>query len=122
MPLTLVEDNLDSDNREYAFIHEVSRAILSEVSGPYYDNNEDFREYLTECGYDAEGFRTLITQLQAEADEDERDVQYLLYEKAQKVFNYFDDWIVVRATEDGKGIGEIIMKKKAEYRSETHLW
>ena len=122
MPLTLVEENLDDEGREYAFLRELSRAVLREMAGRYYNDNKDFREYLLEQGYDAEGFRVLIAQLQMEADEDKQDVQYILYKKAMRIFNYFDDWIVVRATEDGIGIGEIVMRKKMEYRMETYMW
>lgn len=38
------------------------------------------------------------------------------------VWDYFDDWVVVRADESGTGVGELVMKPKTENHIETCWW
>lgn len=47
---------------------------------------------------------------------------YKLFDKYESVFDYFDDWVVVRATEDGYVVREIVLKKKGKPHLETVFW
>lgn len=40
----------------------------------------------------------------------------------ETVWDYFDDWVVVRTDESGAGIGELVMKPKTEHHIETCWW
>ena len=122
IPLELVGQNLDDRDQEYTFIKEVERAVLAEMAGPYYEKDEAFRTYLIECGYDAEKFRTLFSQLLAQAVNENDYALRLLSENAKKICHYFDRWVVVKASEDGEHIGDILLRPKGDYRPETYLW
>lgn len=51
-----------------------------------------------------------------------RNPLYKLFDNYKTVYNYFDDWIVVRATEDGCAVKEIAMKKSENSCIETIFW
>lgn len=122
LPLELVGHNLDDEDKEYPFMREVERAVLSEMAGAYYKKDEAFRKYLLELGYDAEGFRVLASQLLEQAADEDEYVLSLLHENAENICRYFDRWVVVRASEDNKHIGDILLRPKDDYRLETYLW
>ena len=47
---------------------------------------------------------------------------YSLYDKYRKIYEYFDNWILVRTNDDYTDITEIVMQKKEDVHVETCMW
>ena len=45
-----------------------------------------------------------------------------LYSKYKAIYQYFDDWIVIKTDENYEDITEIIAKKKEKHHIETNVW
>lgn len=45
-----------------------------------------------------------------------------LYKNYKRIYEYFDDWILIEANEDYTDIEDIIVKKKSENHIETCEW
>ena len=45
-----------------------------------------------------------------------------LFKNYNKIFKYFDDWVVITATEDKKNIKNIYLRPKSPIHQETIEW
>lgn len=118
MPLTLVAQNLSEENGyEFEFLTGVEHMVIDRIVNHWYRTSEDFRAYLLGKGYDKEKVVEMAAKLAAE-----NHPVYRLFDWYKPVFDYFDDWIVVRATEDGAEVKEIVMRKKEKPHVETIFW
>lgn len=45
-----------------------------------------------------------------------------LYSKYKVIYQYFDDWIVIKTDGNYEDIIEIIVKKKEKHHIETNVW
>lgn len=115
IPLELILRNLDEKYYEFDYIGKLKEEILDYIFNEYAEANLDFVEYLEECGYDA---RKIL--------EETKGTGYYafstMYGKYGKVFDYFDDWIVVKANYNYTKAEEIIVHKNEEKHIETNLW
>ena len=54
--------------------------------------------------------------------EDDKLLIMNLYSKYKAIYQYFDDWIVIKTDENYEDITEIIAKKKEKHHIETNVW
>lgn len=111
MPLTLVMENLDDSDFEFAFLEQADHQVLDEIF------SERHADHLEHCGLSREELHRLHETL---AGED--DPLYRLREGHKSIFNCFDDWVVIRPDESGRKIGELILRPKTEQHTETIFW
>lgn len=112
LPLELIHNNLDDSNFEFDFLVEVQKKILHYIFYEYGEKDEEFKSVLD--GMD-------IDKMYQELVDSDGPV-YDFWEKCNKVFSYFDDWVVIRCDEDCENVTEIVMRKKSENRQETIEW
>ena len=53
---------------------------------------------------------------------EERSGLYTLFDKYNRIYKYFDDWIVVKSDAEYKNMTEIIVKKSENVHVETCFW
>ncbi len=117
MPLELVGNNLDDEAREYAFLHTVEQQIIRTVTQDWYTNNAAFRAYAEANGYDTDKMAALETEL---CGSDAPLYDFMC--KHRRLHNYFDYWVVIKATEDNQKIEQIMLREKGEEHVETIEW
>lgn len=62
------------------------------------------------------------TRLLKRLQEKERWQLYHLYEQYRKIYEYFDDWIVIKSDNTYTDIEKIISRKKENKHMETIQW
>lgn len=118
MPLALVAQNLSEESGyEFEFLTDVEHMVIDQIVNHWYKTDEGFRAYLLKKGYDEARIKELAERLAAE-----KHPVYRLFDWYKPIFEYFDDWIVVRATEGCREVKEIIMRKKERPHVETVFW
>lgn len=116
MPLGLVGNHLDERGFEYSFFREVEKKILKYMMTEYYEENEEFRQHLAGLSLQPEKIYEDLSVYECPL--------YDLYDKYPKVFEFFDDWIVVDCDENYQDITAIYLRKQVpdEQRTETCDW
>ncbi len=115
MPLELISNNLDEDDFEFEFLHKVEDKILKFMFNEYKDSHPEFEDYLEKGKYS-------IPEIMENITDDGTLSIYYLFEKYRGVFNYFDDWILIKSNEENTEITEIVIKKKEDKHIETIEW
>lgn len=115
MPLELIWYNLNENDFEFDFLREVEDKILRYILGDYKKTDPDFAEYLEQEGCQAEEILKNIT-------EDGLLSVMEFYHKYRKIYDYFDDWILIKTNEKTTEITDIIVKKNSENHVETCEW
>lgn len=111
LPMTLVEENLDEELFEFSFLKKLERLVLDEIfSGNY-------AECLERSGYGQEALQKAREELS-----DGDSPLYALWDRHRRIFDCFDDWVVVRPDKAGTHIGEIVLRPRGETHVETVFW
>ena len=116
MPLELVGNHLDERGYEFAFRSEVETLIVRKIS-KIYQTDQTLRERLDADGVDG-------AQLEAAIDDclAQRHPAHRLFDKYNRIFKLFDDWVLIKTDENHTEITGVIMKLKAEQHIETINW
>lgn len=115
MPLELIDQNVDERNFEFDFCIKVQDKILRYILGDYREKNPEFAELLNKEGYCVEDILENIS-------EDGLLSVMEFYHKYRTIFDYFDDWILIKTNEENTEITDIVMKKMSENHVETCEW
>lgn len=115
MPLELIEHQVNEDGYEFDYLAKVGDQILRYILMEYPDKEPDFKFFLEQEGYCLENVIQGITNKGMLSIME-------LFEKYKKVFEYFDDWILIKANDANTEIKEIVVKKKEENHVETCEW
>lgn len=115
MPLELIDQNVDERNFEFDFCIKVQDKILRYILGDYREKNPEFAEFLNKEGYCVEDILENIS-------EDGLLSVMEFYHKYRTIFDYFDDWILIKTNEENTEITDIVMKKMSENHIETCEW
>lgn len=115
MPLELVNNNLDERDFEFDFRREVADKVLRYIFGDYRDKDQEFQRFLDGKGYTVEN---IIRDI----DDNGLLDMYDFFRRYREVFEYFDDWVVVKGANQNQDIGEIIVRKQAKEHIETCEW
>lgn len=115
MPLVFIGQHLDKEGFEFKYRYEIEDRILRYILTEYHDKTPEFREFLEQEGYCPEEV------MQSIKCKGKLSVMKF-YEGYQKIFKYFDDWVLIKADETNTEIREILVKKKEENHVETNEW
>ena len=112
IPFELVDNNLDDKNFEFDFLKEVEKQLMTYILKDY--KNEKFENLVKEKDLDkGEILKRVI--------KDDFPV-YCFFENYRTLFEFFDDWIVVKADENQKKIDRFIVREKTDVHTETIFW
>lgn len=115
MPLELIDQNVDEQNYEFDFCKKVQDKILRYILGDYREKNSEFAEFLDKEGY-------CVADILENISENGLLSVLEFYHKYRKIFDYFDDWILIKTNEEDTEITDIVMKKMSENHVETCEW
>ena len=105
IPLGLINNNLDENNDEFKYILTVGDKVLRYIMEEYRVTHPEFNDFIINEGYD---WKTVVEDI----IEDDKLLIMNLYSKYKAIYQYFDDWIVIKTDENYEDITEIIAKKK----------
>lgn len=115
MLLELIDQNVDEQNYEFDFRKRVQDKILRYILWDYREKNPEFAEFLDKEGYCVEDILENIS-------EDGLLSVMEFYHKYRKIFDYFDDWILIKTNEEDTEITDIVVKKMSENHVEACEW
>lgn len=115
MPLELIDQNVDEQNYEFDFLKRVQDKILSYILGDYRESDPEFTEFLEKEGYCVEDVLKNISK-------DGLLSVMEFYHKYRKIYDYFDDWILIKTNDEDAKISDIVVKKRGEKHVETCRW
>lgn len=115
IPLGLINNNLDENNDEFKYILTVGDKVLRYIMEEYRVTHPEFNDFIINEGYD---WKTVVEDI----IEDDKLLIMNLYSKYKAIYQYFDDWIVIKTDENYEDITEIIAKKKEKHHIETNVW
>lgn len=115
IPLELIENHLDETGYEFDYRREIENEVVSYILTEYIQQDDNFRKYLEQEKY------CLENVIEDVKDEGRLSVMKL-YDNYRKIFNYFDDWILIITDDEDKKITDIVVKKKEEVHVETCEW
>ena len=116
LPLSLVGENLDENRREFDFLSKVELSVLDRVAEMCRTDPVIGKRLA------AKGLSPNVLDPALEDLRGERWPMQKFWKKHKPVFDCFDDWVLVRADESRTGVGEILLKPKAETHIETIHW
>lgn len=116
IPLKYI-DNITNGGDDYEFdeIKKIERDILNYVFTSYIKKDKDFNIFLKKKKVCAEKF---ISRIKADEEFDTYD----FFHEYNEIFEYFDDWILVKTNKTNKKITDFILKKKTKKHIETINW
>ena len=115
MPLELIAQHLNEDGYEFDFLREVEDKILKYIFNEYIEVDTEFADYIEKEGYQS-------NEIIQNINKNGRLSVMKFYDKYKKVWDYFDDWILVKTNGDNTEITDIIIRKKVEKHIETCEW
>lgn len=115
LPLELIANNTDDRGYEFDYLMKVQARIARFIFNEYKETDYSFSNYLEEKGQDS---KKILDEIFQKGD----NALYELFDRYREIYNYFDDWILIRADSDCTGIKDIIMQKKNDIHVETYLW
>ncbi|MBC5651094.1 hypothetical protein [Blautia segnis] len=115
IPLELIENNLDERDYEFKYECEVEARIARFILNDYKKTDPIFEEFIHTKGYTSE-------VILANISENDTPSLYNLYCKYRDIYDYFDDWILVKSNANHTEISEIVVKKKMDVHIETCKW
>lgn len=125
IPLELMVNCVDgrrSSHEVGKFIDGVEEQLCQKIRD-LYDESEDFRSYLEASGYNRKKFmESMDAVIRMEGADYWLRRPNLLWDHHRKIFDYFDDWVVVVPNEDNTAVQDILMRKKEEKHMETIYW
>lgn len=112
IPLELIEKNLDERDYEFKYERKVEARIARFILNDYPKTDPIFEELIHTKGYISE-------VILANISENDVPLLYNLYRKYRDIYDYFDDWILVKSNANHTEISEIVVKKKTDLHVET---
>ncbi len=115
MPLELVDENLDESGYEMDFLNRIENNLAKYILEQYIQKDSSFANLIKNNGLTPE---TILQNICSKG----RRAMYLFYDEYPQLFSYFDDWILIKATDDNRFVEQIIMRPKTEKHIETIEW
>ena len=121
MPLAYIAQHLDSNGDEYEELNRLSRRVAEYILGDFYSSDSDFQSLVLERY--PQGIDTIQQAVLAD--------DKWLYPSSQlfnykAIYDYIDDWVVIKTSEDKKDITGIVVRKNQKElgteRVETIDW
>ena len=116
IPLEYIDQHLDDRDYEFEELGRIKRGIIEKIFGPFIASDSAFHELLN--SQYPQGPDLIKEQILA----DEFPI-HCFWEKYKPLFDYFDDWILIKTDKDYENITDIVLRKKQDgNRIETIDW
>lgn len=115
IPLELVRKNLNKQGYEFEYRRKIEDNILRYIFNEYKSTHSKFDEFIKRGGYDLE-------KVYKDIEYNGGLSMYKLFDKYHNIFDYFDDWVLIKADDKCENISEIIVRKEEEKHIETCEW
>ncbi len=112
--MNIYHATIGGKENEYEYLREMQSKIIRYMFGDYAAEDEAFAAMLEENGIDP-------GEIIAELVKNDMPL-YNLYDRHEKIYSYFDDWVLAVTEDNGKKIARFILKPKAEKHIETIEW
>ncbi len=120
IPLEHIADNVDEKNFEFDYCDEIEKQLITYIFGEFLDASDDFLRFLSDnISFKDDSFSETISEIKNDILSNKYPIHEGLFNKYRKIFNYFDDWVVVVPTESGL---QFKMRKKSDEHIETIEW
>lgn len=120
IPLEHIAEHLDENYYEFEYLKKVERRLVSYIFGEYLESNDDFRDYLNETVPPGRAsLKTKVARIKKAILAEEHPIYEGLYENYERIFDYFDDWVVVVPAKRGV---RFKLRKKSDGHVETINW
>jgi len=116
IPIMLVYNNLGKDYYEFDFLKKLEKDILKFIFSEY--KNEKFDALIT---LKYETYKKDKQDILDEIINQKYPTEYF-WENYKSLFDFFDDWILIKADSKRKNVKKIIVKEKEEKHIETIFW
>ena len=117
IPLLYISQHLDEKGYEFKECDKIDYKLVEYILNEYYLSDTLFQNIIKEK------YPQGIDKIRSEVFSKNKKHCYLLWDNYREIFDYFDDWVVVKTSEDKKEItGFLIKKKQEEERIETINW
>lgn len=108
MPIEFIENHLDKDGYEFDYRELIEDKVVQYILTDFGEKDEDFKAYLEKEGFSPEEMMENIRK-------NNRELKELLYDsRHEKVFDYFEDWVLIKTDDANEEITDIVVKKKEE--------
>ena len=119
IPLEYIGEHLDDKRYEFEETARIERKVAEYILGDYYSSDQDLQALINEKY--PQGIEAIREDVLS-AKERENPC-HRLWEQYRAIYNYLDDWAVVKTNEDMTEItGFIVHRKHGEDRVETFEW
>ena len=115
IPLRLIENHLDEQGYEFEYKKEVIDKVMRYILTEYVHIDSEF-ETLLEQNEDS------VDTIKSKILYEQKLSMYKFFDHYKKIFDYFDDWVLIKTNEDDTEITDIIVKKKSDKHIETCEW
>lgn len=115
IPLALIANKLGDRRYEFDLLDQIHDVVLNYILCDYSTSDYEFAEFLKKEGYCANDVLKDIN------DNGLLSVMEF-YNKFPRIYNYFDDWILIKTNETDTKITDIVVKKAGEKHIETCEW
>ncbi len=112
IPIELIYNNLDDEDYEFGFRNKVVIQLMTYIFQDY--KNEKFNKLINELNLDKKNLLAEIVNAEFPAA--------FLWEHYRYVYNFFDDWVVVKANPSFTEVEKFIIREKSEKHIETIFW
>ena len=115
VPLELIEKHLDENDYEFEYRRKIEDQVLRYILTEYKEKDSDFRDYIEQEGI-------CLEKVMEDISENGILFARKLYECYRKIYDYFDDWVLIKTNEYNSEIRDIIVKRKSKKHMETCEW
>lgn len=122
IPAEYISNHLDEDYYEFKELVSIVRKVATYILGPYYSSKPELQVIVSECY--PQGIEAIRTDVLSVGDE--ADPCDVIWSKYKAIFDYLDDWVVVKTNEENTEITDILLhrnqKALGKDRVETIDW
>lgn len=106
---------MDDSGYEFDYLSHIEDKILRYILNEYPKLHPEFAEHIEKEGYSA-------AEIAENINSDGLLSVMELYDKYRKVFDYFDDWILVKTNSDYTEIADVVVRERSDNHIETCDW
>lgn len=115
IPIEYIDNiTMSGDKYEFDELKQIKKDIFNYIFTTYAKNSKGFANFLKKMKINV---KDVIIKL-----EGEEFIMEKFYDKYREIYEYFDDWILVKTNRNNHKITKFIIKKQAKNHTETINW
>lgn len=118
IPLEHIANNLDEHNYEFDYLEKIENYLMTYIFGRYINENKDFHDFFYD-NISSESENTITSEEFLDKLLKDSSPIEKLFRQYNRIFEYFDDWVVVVPKDDKL---QFKVRKKDKNHIETINW